>query len=324
MAAIRKRVNGWQARVQRKGFNELCKTFANKNDAIAWARLIESEIDRGQFLNRTEAENTTLSELLNRYLQEVTPQKKGATVERYRIKAWLKTDLAKRYLSTLKASDFAIWRDNRIKSGSAANTIRLELAVISNLFNVAKSEWGFESLRNPTENIRTPKLPSGRSRRVSDKEIDLLIKHTESIALPSILKIAVESGMRRGEIASLEWKHINLSARTALLPDTKNGEVRLIPLSTSCRDTIKSLPRNINGRLFNMTPHAISYAFIRACKRAGLTDLHFHDIRHEAITRLFERGFNVMEVSSISGHKTLQMLKRYTHLRAEELAKKLG
>lgn len=324
MASIRKRANGWQARVKRKGYPELTNTFKQYSDAAAWARVTESEIDRGQFINRTEAENTTLGELLNRYLREVTPQKKGAIVERYRINSWLKTDLAKRYLSTLKASDFAIWRDNRIKSGAAANTIRLELAVISNLFNVAKSEWGFESLRNSTENIRTPKLPSGRSRRVSDKEIDLLIKHTESTALQSILKIAIESGMRRGEIAALEWKHINLKARTALLPDTKNGEARLIPLSTSCRDTIKSLPRNINGRLFNMTPHAISYAFIRACKRACITDLHFHDLRHEAITRFFERGFSVMEVSSISGHKTLQMLKRYTHLKAENLAKKLG
>jgi integrase len=130
--------------------------------------------------------------------------------------------------------------------------------------------------------------------------------------------------MRRGEIAALEWKNIDLKARTALLLDTKNGEARMIPLSINCTNTIKALPRNINGRLFNMTPHAISYAFIRASKRAGLTDLHFHDLRHEAITRFFEKGFNVMEVSSISGHKTLQMLHRYTHLRAEELAKKLG
>jgi hypothetical protein len=119
MAAIRKRSGGWQARVQRKGFNEKSKTFINKNDAIAWARLIESEMDRGLYLNRTEAENTTLGELLNRYLLEVTPQKKGATVETYRIKAWLKSDLAKRHLSTLKAADFALWRDKRIKSGSA-------------------------------------------------------------------------------------------------------------------------------------------------------------------------------------------------------------
>lgn len=324
MSAIRKRANGWQARVQRKGFTEKCKTFTNKNDAVAWARLTESEMDRGLYLCRAEAENTTFGEILNRYLREVTPHKKGAAVERYRVNAWLKTTLAKRYLSTLKATDFAVWRDNRIKSGASANTIRLELAVISNLFNVAKSEWGFESISNLTERIRTPKLPSGRTRRVSDEEIEQLIQHTDSRELPYILKIAIGTGMRRGEIAHLEWEHVDFKKCTALLQDTKNGEARTIPLNTKCLAILKSLPRNINGRVFNMTPHAISYAFIRACKRAKLNGLHFHDIRHEAITRFFEIGLNVMEVSSISGHKTLQMLKRYTHLRAEELAKRLG
>lgn len=323
MATIRKRHVGWQARVQRKGFSERCKTFNNRNDAVAWARMIESEMDRGIYLNRTSAESTTLSELLTRYLNEITPNKKSAAVEVYRIKAWLKTDLAKRFISTLKTSDFASWRDCRIQNGAAANTIRLELAVLSNLFNIAKTEWGFESLNNPTEYMRTPKLPSGRTRRVTDKEIVTIIKNTESYELPNILKIAIETGMRRGEIANLEWHHIDFIKRTALLPDTKNGEARTIPLTTSCIATLKSIPRNINGRVFSMSANAISRAFIRVCSRCELDDLHFHDIRHEAVTRFFEMGLNVMEVSAISGHKTLQMLKRYTHLKAEDLAKKL-
>jgi integrase len=324
MATIRKRPTGWQARVQRKGYSEKCKTFKNRNDAIAWGRMIESEMDRGIYLNRTAAESTTLSELLTRYLNEITPDKKGASVEHYRIKCWLKTPLANRRISTIKTSDFASWRDSRIKSGAAANTVRLELSIISNLFNVAKSEWGFESLTNPTEHMRTPKLPSGRTRRVSDKEIDLLIKNTESYELPFIIKIALESGMRRGEIASLEWRNINFVKRTVLLPDTKNGEARIVPLTTNCMTTLQSIPRNINGSVFTMTENAISRAFLRVRSRCGLDDMHFHDIRHEAITRFFEKGLNMMEVSAISGHKTLQMLKRYTHLRAEDLAKKLG
>lgn len=324
MATIRKRFTGWQARVQRKGFPEKCKTFTNKNDAVKWARMIESEIDKGIYLNRTASESTTFSELLNRYLNEITPTKKGCTVEKYRINAWLKTPLATRYLSTLKATDFALWRDNRIKSGASANTIRLELAVISNLFNIAKSEWGYESLSNLTERIRTPKLPQGRTRRVSDHEIELLTKNTESFELPYILKVAVESGMRRGEIAKLEWRHIDFNKQVAFLPDTKNGETRTIPLTSNLISTLRLLPQRTDGQVFGMSAHAISYAFIRACKRAAINDLHFHDLRHEAITRFFEKGLNVMEVSAVSGHKTLQMLKRYTHLRAEDLAKKLG
>lgn len=324
MATIRKRHTGWQARVQRKGFKEKCKTFINKNDAVAWARTIESEMDRGIYLNRTAAESTTLSELLTRYLNEITPNKKSASSERYRVNKWLKTDLAKRYISTLKTSNFAEWRDTRIKAKAASNTIRLELAVISNLFNVAKTEWGFESLSNPTESMRTPKLPAGRARRVSDKEIELLLKNTDSYELPFIIKIALESGMRRSEIASLEWRNIDLAKRTALLPVTKNGEARTIPLTSSCVAVLKSIPRNINGRVFNMTENAISRAFMRSRDRAGIDALHFHDLRHEAVTRFFEKGLNMMEVSAISGHKTMQMLKRYTHLKAEDLAKKLG
>lgn len=324
MATIRKRFTGWQARVQRKGFSEKCKTFNNRNDAVAWARMIESEMDRGIYLNRTAAESTTLSELLNRYLTEITPNKKGASIERYRINAWLKTDLAKRFVSTIKTSDFASWRDFRIASGAAPNTIRLELAVISNLFNVAKTEWGFDSLINPTETMRTPKLPTGRTRRVSKEEIELLIDNTESYELPYIIKIALETGMRRGEIAKLEWQNIDFTKRTLFLPDTKNGEARTIPLTTSCIAVLKSIPRNINGRVFNMTENGISRAFLRVRLRCELDDLHFHDIRHEAVTRFFEKGLNMMEVSTISGHKTLQMLKRYTHLKAEDLARKLG
>ena len=130
--------------------------------------------------------------------------------------------------------------------------------------------------------------------------------------------------MRRGEIASLLWANIDLYAGTVLLPNTKNGDERTVPLSSKCIVLLKNLPRRIDGRVFNMTPHAISYAFIRACKRAKLDGLHFHDIRHEAVSRLFERGFSLPEVAAISGHKTWAMLKRYTHLRAEDLAKKLA
>lgn len=130
--------------------------------------------------------------------------------------------------------------------------------------------------------------------------------------------------MRRGEISSIIWEDIDLQKRIIYLWDTKNGEDRQVPLSSKAVELIESIPKRNDGRLFGMTAHAISYAFIRACKRVKLEDLHFHDLRHEAISRMFEKNLNVMEVGAISGHKTLQMLKRYTHLNAEELALKLG
>ena len=324
MATFRKRSNGWQVRIQRKGYPDQTKTFVTRNAAAEWARLIESELDRGVFINRTQAENTTLGELLQRYLLEITPHKKGAAVERYRINAWLSHPLSARFLSTLRSIDLANWRDSRIKLGRSPNTIKLELAVLSHMFNVAIHEWGFESLTNIAELVRIPKLPNGRTRRVSDEDLNRLLSFSSSYELPYIARLAIETGMRRSEISSLNYTNINFTDRTARLLDTKNGEERLVPLSSICIVIIKNLPRRVDGKIFGITPHAISYAFIRACKRAKLNDLHFHDLRHEAISRLFEKGFSLAEVATISGHKTWSMLKRYTHLKAEDLAKKLG
>jgi integrase len=324
MASFRKRSNGWQARIRRKGYPDITKTFSTRSDANTWARQVESEIDKGSFVSRVEAENTTLSELLNRYLNEITPNKKYFKVEACRINAWLRNPLSQRYLSTLRTTDFALWRDERVKQGKSSNTIKLELAIISHLYTVARAEWGFDSLENPIRFLRMPKLPNGRTRRVSNKEIELLIQHSGSKELPSILKLAVETGMRRGEIVSITWKSVDLGKRTLELRETKNGESRIVPLSSEAINILSGLSTKLDGKVFGMTSHAITYAFIRACKRCGLTDLHFHDLRHEAITRMVEKGLNIMEVSSVSGHKTLQMLKRYTHLRAEDLALKLG
>jgi integrase len=324
MASFRKRSGGWQARIRRKGYPDITKTFSTRYEANTWSREVECNIDKGSFVSSIEAENSTLSELLIRYLNEITPNKKHFKVEACRIRAWLKNPLSQRYLSTIRIADFALWRDERIKQGKSPNTVKLELAIISHLYSVARAEWGFETLENPIRFLRMPKLPNGRTRRVTNEEIQLLIQHSCSKKLPTILKLAVETGMRRGEIVSITWESVDFAKRTLELKDTKNGDSRIVPLSTKAINVLRNHPRRINGKVFDMTAHAITYAFIRACKRAGICDLHFHDLRHEAVTRMFEKGLNVMEVGSVSGHKTLQMLKRYTHLRAEELALKLG
>ncbi len=130
--------------------------------------------------------------------------------------------------------------------------------------------------------------------------------------------------MRQSELVHIRWQHIDLKRRTIFLPHTKNGDSRTVPLSTEAVAVLTGLPRGINGDLFSgVTTEAIKKAFIRAIRRTAIEDFHFHDLRHEATTRLFERGLNIMEVSSITGHKDLRMLRRYTHLKAEDLAKKL-
>jgi integrase len=129
--------------------------------------------------------------------------------------------------------------------------------------------------------------------------------------------------MSRGELLALEWRHIDLGSRVAHLPLTKNGDSRDVPLSTRAVETLSGLHRGEGERVFTIAPNAVRLAWERLVRRVGLKDLHFHDLRHEAVSRLFERGFNVMEVASVSGHRELRMLQRYTHLRAEELAHRM-
>ena len=322
MASFRKRSGKWQVRIQRQDFPDQCKTFLLRSDAESWARKTEIALDRGS--PKSQDLNTPLKDLLQRYKKEVTPQKKFSSVETYRINAWLKHPLANYSISKIKHSDIAKWRDERIKLNKSPNTIRLELAVLSHLFTIAMSEWGYEDLNNPTSHLRLPKLPSGKTRRISQDEIDLILKNTGSILLRKIVVFAIETGMRRSEIASLEWRNLDLENQTILIPITKNGESREVPLSKIALEIITSQGGDHPQRIFNITPHAITIAFRRSCKRSGINDLNFHALRHEAVSRLFERGFSLAEVALISGHKSWSMLRRYTHLKAEDLAKKMG
>ncbi len=327
MASIRPRYDdqgnptGWQVRITRQGFPQQNKMFRSKREAEAWATDVESKMLRGSWLDMAEADSTTLSDALDRYGREVSILKKSGKIELYRI-GTLKTDkIGRLYLSRIRGADLAEYRDRRLAAGLSDSSVRLELAIISHLFTVAMKEWRMEGLRNPVLSVRKPAPGKARDRRLSLGEEKRLLAECAP-PLEAIILFALETGMRRGEIHKLLWKDVDLGKCTAQLLDTKNGEDRTIPLSSRALNVLKGLPRNINGKVF---PGAdISHSFAAACRRAGIEDLHFHDLRHEATSRLFERGFNPMEVSSITGHKTLQMLKRYTHLRAEDLAKRMG
>jgi len=179
---------------------------------------------------------------------------------------------------------------------------------------------------NPVLAVRKPSPNRPRDRRlVGDEESRLLVACREyGGCIHDVVIIALETAMRRSEIVSMRWQYVNFTAHTVYLGKTKNGESRTVPLSSRAVAVLKSMPRNINGSVFDMRDDSITKAFIRVCKRSGIEGLRFHDLRHEATSRLFEKGLNPMQVAAITGHKTLQMRKRYTHLRAEDLAKMLG
>ena len=376
MASIRKRgPYQWEAQIRRRGYPVQSKTFDTKAEAETWAKMIESEMSRGVWVSRSEAEATTLYEALTRYEAEILPAKKGAEQEGSMIRTCKAVDLAKRPLASIRSADVAKLRDEWLKNYKPATVLR-RLAILSHVFNIARKEWGMESLTNPVELVRKPQPNNARTRRIAtvdpasdapgaddaetdrgaqDGELERVVAASGSALLPSIIWLAVETAMRRGEIVSLQWAHIDLKRRVAHLPSTKNGSTRDVPLSSRAVSVLQALKdtqdaewddsgdseKADSGRVFEIRSDAVTRAFERAVTRARklyveegktagrrpdsrfLTDLRFHDLRHEATTRLASI-FPMHELTKITGHKDPRMLMRYYHPRAEDLAKRLA
>lgn len=352
MATFQARKNGTiTARVRRHGITK-SETFSTRASAEAWARKVESEIERGLWRDTTEAERVTMAELFDLYEKKVLPSLRGHGYGT--ALSHLRDHLGKKTLARLTAADVARYRDERLEAVSG-DTVRKELGVLSRLIDLASTEWGYNIIANPCRSVKKPAAGKARDRRLSAREASRLWKSLGQSKSPYMLpfcQFAVETAMRRGEILKLDWRHVDLKRRVAFLPETKNGEARAVPLSIAAATILegvldkdaKGKPiRKLTGKVFPVSEslvaqawgHAVSRArkkYIEDCEKTHkkpdadfLVNLRFHDLRHEATSRLFERGvFDSMEVASITGHKTLAMLKRYTHLRAEDLAKKLG
>lgn len=327
MASFRQHGNGWQGRIRRRGYPDITKTFETKADAEKWARALESEIDKGRFVNVSEAQRTTLGDVIERYLAEVTPLMKGATEDTIRLKAIMRKPIARWSMVNLSAARIAAYRDERLKEVSAGTVIR-ELAYLSAIINHARREWGI-NVPNPVQMVRKPQSPQARSRVLTDEEVTKLLQALEPVGRRShwtkpAVQLALATAMRRGELLSLRWEHIDLENRTAFLPDTKNGDSRTVPLSTAAVQVLAGLPRHISGVVFPVKFFTLDAAFKRGIRRAGLDKVRFHDLRRTAITRMAEKLPNVIELAAVSGHKSLMVLKRYYRPSALELASKLG
>jgi integrase len=327
MASFRKRGSRWQARINRRGFPLEVKSFNTLQEAEQWARAIESEMDKGSYINRSSAESTTFKEIISLYIKEVSPTHRSYETEIIRLKALQRHRLADLYLSNITPKIMAEFRDERLVT-CKANTVIRDLAALSSIFNHCIKEWGF-AISNPIKLIRKPAMPLGRDRVLGqDEEKKLLdamlpIKN-RNIYMRHITIVALETAMRLGELLKLQWKNIDFDKQTAFLELTKNGTSRMVPLSIRAIRELQTMPRSIDGRVFPINKAAMQYCFKRACNRSGIQDLHFHDLRHTATTRLSQKLPNLIELASVTGHKNVQMLARYYHPKAEELAKKIG
>lgn len=276
----------------------------------------------------------SMSDALDRYLRTVSILKKGYEQERYRILQIKRSPLSTMYVHEVTSVDIATYRDARLQTINpktmkplAPATVRLELSLLSNFFELARIEWGYTANANPCLNVRKPQLPPGRDRRLTGREEHLILRYAFGHVNPelySIIVLALATAMRQGEILSLRWEHINFKTRIAHLPATKNGSKRDVPLTIKAREALVRLGPQRAGAVFRYSNHGIKSTWRFMMKKLGIENLKFHDLRHEAISRMFELGtLDMMEIAAISGHKSLSMLKRYTHLRVSRLVSKL-
>lgn len=322
MGSIRKRNGKYQAQVRRAGAPSISKTFTQKKDALVWVRGLEARIDVGDTSIKTPR-TTTLGNLLKRYASEITPTKKGADPEGRRLRRLINDPISAAPLNAVTSHLLATFRDRRLVDGVRA--CQYDLVLIRHCWNIAKKEWGIPLPPNPVSNIRVPNGIRHRERRLEIGEFEKLqtaALSCRNIYLWPAIQIAIHTAMRRSEILSLTWDDIDQTARVAKLRDTKNGSSRMVPLSHTAILVLNNLPKD-RIRVFATTDYAIRHSWDRLVARAGLKNLRFHDLRHEAISRMTEKGLNIAELALVSGHKDPRMLFKYAHLDVMQLPSKL-
>ena len=393
MATIRQRTSGyWQAIVRRKGAPDQSKTFRKKKDAEAWAATIESEIARGVFVSRDEAEKTTFAKVAERFEEEVLPNKRSGDRDVYRLRQVVE-HFGKHTLAAITSSMIAAYRDDRLKTLSPQSVVH-EINLLSRIFKACTMDWGINlPMGIPTAQVRKPKVANARERRLESDEEQRIFAAIERgsrhSSLRSVIEFALETGARQSEITSLVWRDVDTGKRVARIRgidgrETKNRDTfRDVPLSTKAIAVLNGITRPKKGGLvFQTSASSIKQAWDSAIKRARkdyerdvirknlqiagfsekeikaelrkimprggpkpenpkpprketlrnieqlkkdpiLANLHFHDLRHEATSRLAEK-LQMHELMKVTGHKGTAMLARYYHPRAEDLAKKLG
>ena len=342
MATFKQRENGWwQAVIRRKGYPIDSKTFEKKVDAEAWARKVERDIDRGVYLSSNEAERSTLGDIIKEFVRDFAPKhyrQREDKKEAWRFQCDRLSEVMGEYsLAAIDQKIIRSYRDGRLSGEGdrkkvGESTVRKELYMLSKILGFAEDELGMTLPRgNVIDKIRKPSEGKSRDRRLTTKEMEKLMAEClgsrNKLLMPAVT-LAIETAMRQGELLQLEWCDIDYKRNLAMLRDPdkiKNQEPRAVPLTELAVTTLKGLPRpKKGGVVFPVERMTLYHAFMYACQRAKIKDFTFHDLRHEALSRLAERGdFSVLDMAAVSGHKTLQMLKRYTHLQAEKLAEKL-
>ena len=323
MGCVRKRGKSWNAQVRVSGWRSFTKSFSKKSDAISWINELEHKLRSAPLPDVIIDTKVTLGELLLKYAEEISPTHKGCVPETCRLKSISRKWIGELDVRHLTKQHFIQYRDDRlkvVKGGSVGS----ELSLIKRVLDTAVKKWGYGIPYNPIKDIEFPKGSNARTRRLASDEKERLLTAASlqrNIYIASIIEFAIETGMRRSEILKLRWCDVDLENGFASLYDTKNGEDRRVPLTKRCIEVLQTVPQT-DEQVFPISVTCLRLAWNRARNKAGITDLRFHDLRHEAVSRFFEMGMSVPEVALISGHKDVRQLFRYTHLNPNNVFKK--
>lgn len=319
MASISRLPSGlWRAQIARNGVRKSA-SFGTKSAAQQWALKIESEI---LALKRGELPKKTVRDALEKYRDEVSPKKKGQRWEVLRLNAFAREPWADRWLTALTAADIAAWRDRRLL-GVTAGSVQRDFNLLRAVFRTAWKEWGWLD-SHPMEGVENPGNNKPRTRRIGWREVRLICRAlgypgpSKSAEVAHAWLIALRTAMRAGEVLSLTPKSVDLKKRIAYLPDTKNGDSRAVPMTSAAA-------RLFDGwRGWTVDSASLDALFRKARERCAIDDLHFHDSRAEALTRLAEK-VDALTLAKISGHRDVNLLLRvYYRITPEQIAQRLG
>jgi integrase len=332
----RQRADGgvsYRARVKYRG-RILVSTHRDRAKAERWAAEKGAEIRDDAHFAGEACRRRALSELIDRYIEHVLSAKRDARNPKRQL-LWWKDHLGTMQVGSVTRATISECRDELLraapgksKARSPATVVRY-LAALSHVFSVAINDWEWAET-NPVKGVRKPKEPRGRDRYLSDAERERLLaecRKSKSADLYAFVVLALCTGARRGEIASLEWGDVDLTRRVVVLQGTKNGTTRSIPLSGPALDALKARykVRSFGSKLVfpgadPQIPVDLTKPWHTAMRRAEIVGFRFHDLRHSAASYLAMDGASALEIAAILGHKTLQMTKRYSHLSVDHLA----
>lgn len=322
MATIEKRKTGYRAKVYVGRINGKAKfesiSAPTRREVAQLAQAREAE------LSGKSLPSKTLSEAFTKYADTISPEHRGERWELLRLKALSRFDMAGKQVAKIGADDIIAWRDARLKSVSKATVLR-EMNLLRSVFEACRREWRWVRL-NPMADVTRPRQPPSRKRRVTQDEIDTLVAlsglkdvpQTQTQMAVMAFLFAIETAMRSGEILGLSWADVH--PRHVVLPKTKNGDSREVPLSPKAREMLAALRGN--EKPFDIANGTRDALFRKLVKQAGIVNLHFHDARSEAIYRLSKK-LGIMDLARVIGHRDLKSLMIYYNESADALADRL-